>query len=132
MTFVRFSLVNKSCMLRVSCYRIVETLTDLPMKKAIITLIALVGLAFGAQAADVTLKGTGTCAKCGLGESGGCQNVVQVKKDGKTVTYYMEKNEVAKKFHKNVCSGTTPVTVKGTVTKKGKKMVVTAKSITKS
>jgi len=102
------------------------------MKKTLTMIVALVGLALSANAAEMmTLKGKGICAKCGLGEDGGCQNVVQVKKDGKTITYYMTKNDTAKDFHKNICSGSMPITVEGIVAEKDGKMIVTAKTIKK-
>jgi hypothetical protein len=63
----------------------------------------------------VTITGEGKCAKCALKESDKCQNVIQTKQDGKTVTYYIAKNDVADKFHRNICQGTKEVTAKGTV-----------------
>lgn len=63
----------------------------------------------------VTITGEGKCAKCALKETDNCQNVIQTKENGKTVTYYVAKNDVADKFHRNICQGTKPVTAKGTV-----------------
>ena len=62
-----------------------------------------------------TITGEGKCGKCSLKETDSCQNVIQAKEDGKTVTYYLTKNEVANKFHSNVCTKTQKVTAKGTV-----------------
>src|SRR5689334_21996006 len=62
----------------------------------------------------VTISGEGKCAKCALKETDTCQNVIQTKEDGKTVTYYIVKNDVADSFHKNVCKGPKKVTAKGT------------------
>ena len=64
-----------------------------------------------------------------MGETASCQNAIQVKKDGKTVTYYMVHNDVAKKFHGNVCQGSKSIKAKGTVAKEGGKMMLTASSI---
>lgn len=94
----------------------------------IVVLLVGTGLAMGAHHVK-TIKGEGTCAKCGLGQTASCQNAIQVKKDGKTVTYYMVANDVAKKFHGNVCQGSTKVKAKGTVAKEGGKMMLTASSI---
>ena len=95
----------------------------------IVVLLVGTGVALGSNHAK-TLKGEGTCAKCGLGETASCQNAIQVKKDGKTVTYYMVANDVAKKFHGNVCQGSKKIKAKGTVAKEGGKMMLTASSIT--
>lgn len=63
----------------------------------------------------VTITGEGKCGKCSLKETDTCQNVIQTKEDGKTVTYYVTKNDIADKFHGKVCKGTKKVTAKGTV-----------------
>jgi hypothetical protein len=69
-----------------------------------------------ADTKTVTITGEGKCAKCALKESDKCQNVIQTKgDDGKEVTYYVVQNDVAKKFHKNVCQDSKKVTAKGTV-----------------
>ncbi len=69
-------------------------------------LLALVAPALGAdEGKEVTLTGEGKCAKCILKTSDKCQNVLQTKEDGKTVNYYMTKNDVAKEFHDNICTG---------------------------
>ena len=94
----------------------------------VVVLLAAAGLVMGAHHVK-TLTGEGTCAKCGLGETASCQNAIQVKKDGKTVTYYMVHNDVAKKFHGNVCQGSKSIKAKGTVAKEGGKMMLTASSI---
>jgi hypothetical protein len=67
------------------------------------------------DAKTVTVTGEGKCAKCSLKETDSCQNVIQTKEGGKTVTYYVTKNDVANKFHKTVCQGSKQVTAKGTV-----------------
>ena len=70
---------------------------------------------FAAEPKTVTITGEGKCGKCSLKETETCQNVIQTKEDGKTVTYYIAKNDVADAFHKNVCQATKKVTAKGTV-----------------
>lgn len=100
-------------------------------KKLLITASALalsLVTASSAFAADktVTISGEGKCAKCALKETDKCQNVIQAKEDGKTVTYYIVKNDVADKFHKNVCQGAKKVTAKGTVKEVNGKRELTA------
>jgi len=82
-----------------------------------------------AEGKTVTVSGEGKCAKCSLKETDSCQNVIQTKEDGKTVTYYLTKNDVADKFHKNVCKGTKQVTAKGTVKEVNGKKELTATEI---
>lgn len=76
-----------------------------------------------------TISGDGVCAKCKLGETASCQNAIQVKKDGKTVTYYMVANDVAKKFHGKVCQGSQKVKATGTVAEVDGKKQLTASKI---
>lgn len=68
-----------------------------------------------AEEKTVTITGEGKCGKCALKETKACQNVIQAKEDGKTITYYLAKNDVSDKFHSNICGGTKKVTAKGTV-----------------
>jgi hypothetical protein len=68
------------------------------------------------------LKGEGLCGKCELGETKTCQNVVRV-------TYYVEANDVAKSFHKNVCTTKAKVKATGTIKDEGGKKVFTASKI---
>jgi RecG-like helicase len=77
---------------------------------------------------EVTITGEGKCAKCSLKEGEKCQNVIQTKEDGKTVTYYLAKNEVSNKFHENVCKETKKVTATGKVKEvDGKKEMTVSK-----
>jgi hypothetical protein len=105
------------------------------MKKSILTALLVAGVAaflsFTASGADkkkeVTITGDGKCAKCALKEKDECQNAVEVKEDGKKVTYYLT-GEKSKAFHKNVCKETKKVTATGTVTEKdGKKELEVSK-----
>ncbi len=73
---------------------------------------------------DVTISGKGVCAKCELGETDSCHNAIQVEKDGKTVTYYLEQNDVSKKFHGNVCSSPTDAMAVGVVAEENGKMIM--------
>lgn len=66
---------------------------------------------------EVTLTGEAKCAKCILKQSDKCQTVIQTEKDGKTVTYYVADNAIAKKFHEDVCTDAKKVTATGTVKK---------------
>jgi hypothetical protein len=115
-----------------------------PLVKKLISMFALcafLGLAVSsafaekkeapkAEGKEVTVKGTATCAKCGLKETKSCQNAIQVKEGDKTVTYYLAENETSKKFHGEVCQTTKEgVSVTGTVEEKDGKKVITAKKI---
>jgi hypothetical protein len=85
----------------------------------------------GAQAAEkvVTLKGTVMCAKCELQEAKKCQTVIQVKEDGKEVTYYFKDKGAKESYHEEVCGGgRRGATVTGTITEKdGKKWITPSK-----
>src|ERR1700722_9519689 len=77
-----------------------------------------------AEAESVTITGMGKCAKCALHQSDKCQNVVEVEKDGKTTTYWLEGKKSKEFHHDNLCQDTKKVTVTGTVEEKdGKKMM---------
>jgi hypothetical protein len=82
-------------------------------------------------AAEKTIKGTAECAKCTLKETKQCQAAVKVEEGGKTVTYYVTQNAVAKKFHKNICpkGSSKKVEVTGDVKKVDGKNVIEAKTI---
>ncbi len=108
------------------------------MRKVLLTVISVAGLfymAAGPQtiAADskvVTITGEGKCAKCALKQSDECQNVIQTKdQSGNTVNYYVVQNDVAKKFHKNICREGKKVTATGTVQDVGGKKELTATKI---
>lgn len=102
------------------------------MKKLIISALAAVALlttsAFAADK-EVTLKGEGKCGKCALKKADQCQNVIEVKEGDKTVTYWMEANDVAKAFHGNVCSKTVKMTAVGKVSEKDGKKILTASKL---
>jgi hypothetical protein len=85
-------------------------------------------LALGLQAQEkkeVTLKGTLMCPKCELKDKDykDCGNALQVKKDGKTETYYLDDKGKAEKYH--ACMKPKEnVTVTGVVSEKNGKKVV--------
>ena len=81
-----------------------------------------------ADAKDVTVTGTGACAKCELKKADSCQNVVQVKDGDKTTTYFLT-GDVSKAFHKNLCSSTMKVTVSGNATHAGDKTLIAVTKI---
>ncbi len=93
------------------------------MKKGIALFTSLAGLlvltmanpAFAAEGKEITISGDGKCAKCALKETAKCQNAIQTKEDGKTVTYYLVKNDLSDKFHGNVCQETKKVKATGTL-----------------
>jgi hypothetical protein len=95
---------------------------------ALLALIALIPTAVAADK-EVTLTGEGKCGKCALKETKDCQNVLQVEKDGKKTTYYLEQNDVSKKFHPELCTETKKIQVTGTVKEVNGKQQLTAKKI---
>jgi RecG-like helicase len=107
------------------------------MKKSLILFTGIAALfllgGFNVRAAhdskEVTVTGEGKCAKCSLKEAEKCQNVIQVEEHGKTVNYYLVKNEVADNFHENLCKTTKKVTATGTVKEVGGKKELTATKI---
>ena len=79
---------------------------------------------------EITITGSMVCGKCTLHETKSCQNVVQVKQDGKTINYYLKHNAVSKEAHEAVCGGSSEqVTVTGTVVEKDGKEILTPKKI---
>jgi len=79
---------------------------------------------------EVTLTGMCVCAKCVLHETAQCQNVLQVDKDGKTVNYYLDQNDISKAFHDNICTTSgEKATVTGKVSEKDGKQVMTVSKI---
>ena len=91
----------------------------------------LIALTLPALAADkeVTITGEGMCAKCALHMTDKCQNAIQTKEDGKTVTYLLAQNQVSKDFHENLCKESHKVTATGTVKEKDGKKILTATKI---
>ena len=109
------------------------------MKKLKLTVALLAGLALAgftttsALAEDAakatTITGNMVCGKCKLHETTSCQNVIQVEKDGKTVNYYLTKNDVSDGMHDDICHGDSKkVTATGSITEKeGKEMLTVTK-----
>ena len=79
-------------------------------------------------AAETTVKGTLSCAKCQLKKADKCQDVVTVTDaQGASTEYWVVKNEAAEKAG-HQCSKTAPVTVTGEVSEKdGKKWIAASK-----
>ncbi len=100
-----------------------------------IALVAALGLASAAFAADVTLTGNVACAKCTLKKADAkeCQDVLVVAgANGATTEYYIVKNAVLKDFG-HTCTGEKAVTVTGTVSEKdGKKWITPSRMNAKS
>lgn len=81
---------------------------------------------------EVTLKGSITCAKCDLGKEDKCMTVIVVKdkeKDkGEPVVYYFD-TKTHKAQHSQICRKAKEGSVKGTVTEKdGKKIITVTKT----
>ena len=86
-----------------------------------------------AIAADVkTITGEGKCAKCALGETKTCQNVIEVEEDGKTVKYYLAHEGASKKYHGTVCQATVKTTATGEVKEENGKKIMTATKVEKA
>jgi hypothetical protein len=109
------------------------------MKQLKFTLTLLAGLAFAGapafadDATTTTIIGNMVCGKCTLHETASCQNVIQVTTDGKTVNYYVTKNEISDALHEDVCGGDSEkVTATGTVTEKDGKEILTATKLEKA
>jgi hypothetical protein len=97
---------------------------------AVVSWLAFVAPAFGANNdKEVTITGEGKCAKCMLKETDKCQTVIQVNEGGKTVNYYLAKNDVSKNFHENVCTDAKKVTATGMVKEEGGKKEFVATKI---
>lgn len=102
------------------------------MKKLITATLFGAVLAFtslNASAKDTTIKGTATCAKCDLGTANACTNVLQVKEDGKTVTYLLEGKADKKSYHKVICKASKKVEMTGAVSEKDGEKVFTVSEI---
>jgi hypothetical protein len=95
--------------------------------------LALLGLfVVSVSAADkeVTLEGKIQCAKCALKEAKKCQNAIQVKQDGKVVTYYFLDKGSGEDYHEEVCGGGTKQgTVTGVVSEKDGKKYIKPKKV---
>jgi hypothetical protein len=76
--------------------------------------VVLVGATRAAEETR-TITGDAMCAKCELNLQKNCQTVIQVKEDGRVVTYYLAANDAARAFHPNICKGPARATVTGTV-----------------
>jgi hypothetical protein len=79
-------------------------------------------------AKEVTLVGSGQCAKCSLGKTDECQNAIVVKQDGKEEVYLLTANDVSEKFHKKICKQAKDIKVTGVVKEvDGKKEITPSK-----
>jgi hypothetical protein len=115
--------------------------TDMNTKLKLLFALALAGVvivqgALGAKerkpGKERTLTGEAKCAKCALHETDTCQTAVVIEtKKGKAQTVYLEQNDVAKKFHEQVCKEAKKVSLTGTLKKsedrKGKPVFVASK-----
>ena len=106
------------------------------MKFAAFALCAMICVAVTAsftraddKAAEVTLKGNATCAKCDLNKTEKCQAALVVTEDGKEVVYYI-KGKGAGDLHKEVCkSPKDAVSVTGIVSEQDGQKWITASKI---
>src|SRR2546422_3841902 len=75
---------------------------------AALALFVAGALVLGLRADDkkeVTLKGTILCAKCALKEAKRCTTAIQLKEDGKDLTYYFDDMGMKEEYHEAVCGG---------------------------
>ena len=95
---------------------------------AIVAMLTLLNVV-RADDASTTLKGTMTCAKCGLKQADKCQSVLQVKDGDTTRLYYIADSDASKGTHEKVCTAAVDnVTITGTVAEKdGKKWITPTK-----
>jgi uncharacterized protein YcfJ len=101
------------------------------MAVATALIAALLTLATGASAAEVTLKGTVVCAKCTLKKADAqeCQNVLLVPgRDGKDVEYYIAPSKAAEALGE-VCTERKKATLTGTVSEKDGRKWITASKV---
>jgi hypothetical protein len=101
------------------------------MKNQLLTIIALLGLvsvpSFAeSKGKEITVKGEAQCAKCNLKTATECQTVIISEKDGRKTTYHLAANDVAKKFHEEVCKAPKAASVTATCKKEGDRLVLTA------
>jgi hypothetical protein len=96
-----------------------KTACKVMMGLSMVLVLGLISRADDAKK-EVTLKGTITCAKCDLKESKTCATVIKVKKDGKDVVYYFDKDS-NKKYHKDTCQEAKDGSVTGTTAEKDDK-----------
>ena len=104
--------------------------------RAALTMVLGLGLvltlAVAVQAEDkgkeVTLTGTITCAKCDLKKEDKCMTVIKVKEDDKDVVYYLD-DKSGKANHKKICTEAKEGTVKGKVSEKDGKKIITASKV---
>jgi len=84
------------------------------------------------SAAEATLKGTMSCAKCALKKAEKCQDVLTVTDDkGAATEYWIVKNEAAEKAG-HQCQKPAAATVTGEVSEKDGKKWITASKIEKA
>lgn len=96
-----------------------------------IALVAALGFATAALAADVSLSGKIACAHCTLKKADAkeCQDVLVVAGEkGATTEYYLVKNAALEKFG-HTCKGEKAATVTGAVSEKDGKKWITATKI---
>ena len=95
-------------------------------------LVALFAVIVAVQADDKdkekTLKGTITCAKCDLKKEDKCMTVIKVKEDDKDVVYYLD-DKSGKANHKKICTEAKEGTVKGKVSERDGKKIITATKV---
>ncbi len=96
-----------------------------------ILFVSALSLALNTARADdakLTLSGEGKCTKCAMKETDSCQNAITIEEKGKKVTYYIEHNDVSKKFHGEVCKGPKNIKAEGALKEvNGKKVFAATK-----
>ena len=114
-----------------ACNRGLNNKSVSKMKKLTLLTTILAALAIPAFAEDKKIEGEATCAKCTLKTATACQAAITVTgADGKKETILADNNDVAKAFHKQICTDTKKVKAEGVITEKdGKKTIALTKIV---
>ena len=101
------------------------------MKKLLALTSLLAAIAVPAFAEDTKIEGEAVCAKCNLKQVSVCQAAITITgADGKKETILADNNDVAKAFHKNICTDTKKVKAEGVIAEKdGKKTIALTKIV---
>lgn len=92
--------------------------------KKLAVMAAIIG-GFGLSAFADKIEGEATCTKCAMKETEKCSTAIKTDKG----VVYCEANDVAKKFHKEICEENKKVVAEGTVTEKDGKKYITLEKI---
>lgn len=100
------------------------------VRSMLLGLAVVFALVVGIRADDEekTLKGSITCAKCDLKKADKCATVIVVKDGDKEIVYYFDEKG-HKDNHKAICTDPKKGSVKGKVSEKDGKQIVTVSKV---